>query len=148
MRRFSFKLEKVLRLRKYREDEARIELGRAIGTLAEIEDKIKKTAAARSAAARQRFASVNEVQGNGQSAMLNWDNYINRLEQETEKLLQEAAKAELIVQEKRDIYIEASKEHKVMEKLKEKHKEEYRKECEYAQARELDDLPRRAMALS
>jgi flagellar FliJ protein len=135
MKRFNFKLEKVLRLRKYREDEAKTELGRAIGALTEIENNIKNTAAARVAAARQRFAGVNGT------AMLSWDNYIRRLEQETEKLLQEAVKAELVVQEKRDVYIEASKELKIMEKLKEKSEEEYRKECNDAQARELDDLP-------
>jgi flagellar FliJ protein len=145
MKRFNFKLEKIMRLRKFREDKARMDLGRAIGALTAIENNIKMTAAARSDAARRRFAGVNEVQESGRFAMLSWDNYINRLEQETEKLFQEAAKAELVVQEKRDIYIEASKKHKVMEKLKEKHEEEYRKECEYAQAREFDDLPRRAM---
>ena len=72
--------------------------------------------------------------------MFAWDGYILRLEQEAERLMEEAAKAELVVEEKRGLYIEASRELKVMEKLKEKRKVEYRKEMLAAEGRELDDM--------
>jgi flagellar FliJ protein len=138
MKRFNFGLEKVLELRKFREDEARIELGRAVAALAEIEGRIKLNALAKADAVRERFSDVNS----GSQGMLAWDNYIIRLEQETERFLKEAAQAELIVEEKREIYLEASREKKVIEKLREKKEAEYRKETFAAESLELDDRPR------
>ena len=58
-----------------------------------------------------------------------WDNYILRFDRKAEFLGEQAARAELVVEEKRNLYLEASRELKVMEKLKEKRKEEYRKEA-------------------
>jgi flagellar export protein FliJ len=72
--------------------------------------------------------------------MLAWDNFILRLEQEAERLTQEAAAAELVVEEKRAEYRQASGELKAIEKLKEKRELEYRKEMFAAETAELDDL--------
>ena len=138
MKRFNFSLEKVLKLRKYREEEARIELGRAVGVLAQIENNIKKTAVIRSNAARQRFDTGNA--GYGLPAMQSWENYINWLDRETERLLREAAQAELIVQEKRESYLAASRDLKVMDKLKEIREKEYGREMRAGETRELDDI--------
>ena len=127
MRRFRFGLEKVLELRQYREQEAKNELGQAIGALTAIENAIKHNAVIRHHAVQERFTGINAGQSDA-SSMLAWDSYILRLEQETERLMEEAAKAELIVEEKRNQYLEASRELKVMEKLKEKRAQEHRKE--------------------
>jgi flagellar FliJ protein len=75
--------------------------------------------------------------------MVAWDSYILRLEQEAERLTEEAAQAELVVEEKRNLYLEASRELKVMEKLKEKRAAEYRKEMFAAETKELDDMWRK-----
>jgi flagellar FliJ protein len=138
VKRFKFNLEKVLELRQYGEQEAKNELGRAIGILTGIENKIKQNAVTRGQAARQRFEGINAP--GGASSMTAWDSYILRLEQETERLMEEAAQAELVVEEKRSLYLEASRELKVMEKLKEKREAEYRKEMFAAETKELDDL--------
>lgn len=138
MKRFHFKLQKVLELRKHREDEAKIELGRAIGILTEIENQIKQNAAKHQYAAAKRFADTGDA-----AAIISWDHYILRLEQEAERLLREAAQAELVVEEKRGQYLEASRELKVMEKLKEKRGVEYRKEFFAAETAGLDDLWRK-----
>jgi flagellar FliJ protein len=135
MKRFNFQLQKVLELRKFREDEARVELGRAISALSEIENRIAENARCRGHAAAERFADAANS-----AAMLSWDNYMRRLEQESEKLAREAARAELAVEEKRGLYLEASRELKVLEKLKEKREQEYRKEFFAAETAELDDL--------
>jgi len=140
MKRFRFNLEKVLKLRQYREEEAKIELGKAIGILTEIQNKIVRNAAARVQAGRERFSGLTCA--GGAVSMFAWDGYILRLEHEAERLMEEAAQAELVVEEKRKLYIEASRELKVMEKLKEKRSTEYRKEMLAAQARELDDMRR------
>ena len=138
MRRFRFNLEKVLELRQYREQEAKIELGKAIGVLTEIQNKIKQNAAEQANAGRERFSGL-AVQG-GAPSMFAWDGYILRLEQEAQRLLEEAAKAELVVEEKRNLYLEASRQLKVMEKLKEKREGEYRKEMLASETQELDDM--------
>lgn len=134
MKRFSFNLEKVLELRKYREQEARIALGRAIGVLTEIENQVRETAVKRHHAARERFA------GTGGGDMLAWDHYIVRLDQEAERLAREAATAALAVEEKRAVYLETSRELKVMEKLKERREKEHRAKFFAAETAELDDL--------
>ena len=132
MKRFSFGLAKVLQLRKHREQEAKIDLGRAVGILTEIESRIAETAARRHRAAGERFSDA--------AAMLSWDNYIVRLDQEAERLAGEAARARLVVEEKRSVYMEASRELKVLEKLQEQSQKEYRRELFAAETAELDDL--------
>ena len=138
MKRFNFNLEKVLELRQYREQEAKNELGRAISVLNAIENDIKENALVHGRAVQERFTSIND--NNGALSMLAWDNYILRLEQEAERLMEDAARAELVVEEKRALYLEASRELKVMEKLREKREKEYRKEVLAAETRELDDM--------
>jgi flagellar FliJ protein len=132
MKRFSFNLQKVLKLRKFKEEESKIALGQAISALTVIENKIKENAVKHHNASSERFTDTRQ--------MIAWDNYIIRLEQEAKKLTEQAAQAELIVEEKRAIYIEASKELKAMEKLKEKREKEYRKEMFDYQMAETDDM--------
>jgi len=148
MKRFSFKLEKVQKLRQFREEQTRIELGQAVGVLSGIENEIKTTAQARQSAAQSRFSAVNVGMNtyspaSGHLDMLAWDHYIARLDRETDALLKKAAEAELRVEEKRELYLTASRELKVLEKLREKQMKEYRREFFAAETRELDDLPRR-----
>jgi len=144
VKRFKFNLEKVLELRQYREEEAKNELGRAISILTAIENNIKQNALVHTQAVQQRFTGLADTDAGGPAAaaasMLAWDTYILRLEQEAERLMEEAAKAEMVVEEKRNLYLEASRELKVMEKLKEKQEKEYRKEYFAAETRELDDM--------
>jgi len=132
MKRFNFKLQKILRLRKFREEQCKIELEQALGVLNMIENEIKATAVRRHNAAAQRFTDINEVG--------KWDNYILRLDQETERLLERAASAQIVVEEKRAKYLEASKALKALEKIKEKKEKEYRKEAADLQMAEIDDL--------
>jgi len=147
MKRFNFALEKVLELRKYNEQEAKVELGRAIGILTEIENNIKRNAAIHSRAVRERFSGMypdedggpDGAVNSGALSMLSWDNYILRLEQEAERLEEEKSRAELVVAEKRSLYLEASRELKVMDKLREKRQKEYREEMFAAETRERDD---------
>jgi flagellar FliJ protein len=146
VKRFRFGLEKVLKLRQHLEHEARVELGRAIGILTGIENEIKRIAVIRSDAIKERFACIAAGEGatsdtgyGGSLSMHAWDAYISRLEQQTERLTEEAAQAEIVVEEKRGLYIEASRELKVMENLKERREKEHRKEMFAAETKEMDD---------
>ena len=132
MKKFKYNLENVLQIKKFREEECRMALGIAISELNAIENKIKETALKHHHAASERLKDP--------SKMIIWNNFITRLEQETEKLLEQAAQAEIVVEEKRALYMEAFKDFKALEKLKEKKAKEYKKEAEKFESAEVDEI--------
>lgn len=135
MKPFTFTLEKILNLRKHYEDEAKIELGRAIGVLAELESRIRNLAAERYRAAEAQFSP-----GNGVAEIQQYMVYLIRLDNTKEQLIKEAALAEITVEEARNAFIEASRERKVLDKLKEKRQKEYRKMMFVEETKNLDDI--------
>jgi len=132
MKRFKFGLEKVMQLRKFREEECKLALGQAVSILNKIENEIKETAVKRHNAVLRRFADIGETNA--------WENYIIRLDQEARRLTEKAAQAEIVVEEKRALYLEAQKDLKTIEKLKEKRQKEYRKETLDYEMTEIDNL--------
>jgi flagellar protein FliJ len=134
MKAFTFRLEKLLSLREFYEDGAKIELGRAIGVLEDLE---RKTAAL--AAERARAASAQFMPGNGAIEIQQYMLYLVRLDNAKERLLKEAAIAEMKVEEAREAFLEASRERKVLDKLKEKKQKEYHKMKLNEETKILDD---------
>ncbi|MDR2964967.1 MAG: flagellar export protein FliJ [Treponema sp.] len=132
MKKFKFDLEDVLELRKFREEECMLALGQAISYLNKIENDILQTAVKKHNASSQRFNNVEEI--------ISWENYIARLDKEMETLTEKAAKAQMVVEEKRTVYLEAEKEVKVMEELKDIQKKEYRKDMQNKEFSEVDEL--------
>jgi flagellar FliJ protein len=128
-------LEKVLGLRKYRERETELELGRAIGELTELEHRISDMARERLRAAEQRFSADH-----GGSEIFSFDLYIRRLDQTRDKLLEAAAQAELKVEQARSLYLEASRDRKILDKLREKREGEYDKIVSAGEIKALDDI--------
>ena len=141
MKPFAFGLEKVLDLRKYHEDEAKIELGRAVGVLTELESRIFTLAGERSRAAASQFSPANNA-----ALMQQYMLYILRLDNTKERLLKEAALAELKVEEAREKFLEASRERKVLDKLKDKRQKEYHKIKLDEETKVMDDLSSGAQA--
>ena len=141
MKPFVFGLQKVLNLRKFHEDEAKIELGRAVGILADLEARILATAEERARAAAAQFTP-----GNGAAEMQLYMFYIIRLDNTKERLLREAALAEQKVEEARNAFLEASRERKVLDRLKEKRQKEYRKTRLTEETKVLDDISSAAPA--
>ena len=135
MKAFSYSLEKILKLRKHYEDEAKIELGKAVSALAEIEQKIYANAAETVRAQAAQFAPNNTA-----TQMQQYMFYLIRLHNAKEELLSEAAKAEQIVEQAREAFLEASRERKVLDKLKEKRLKEHRKMALIEEANAMDDI--------
>ena len=135
MKRFSFRLQKVLNLREHNENEAKIELGRAVGVLAELENNLFTLGREQARAAVEQFTS-----GNSAYQMQQYMFYLMRLENTKEQLLIKAAEAELKVEEAREVFIEASRERKVLDKLKEKRQKEYRKYVLAEETKAMDDV--------
>ena len=138
MKPFKFNLEKVLNLREYREDEAKIELGRAITILSDIENRILALGHERARAASDQFR-----QGNSAAMIQQYMFYLVRLDSVKEQLLKDAATAELKVEEAREAFLEASREREVLDKLKEKRQKEHRKETLAREAKALDEIRRK-----
>ena len=135
MKAFRYNLEKVLDLRKYSEDEAKIELGRAIGVLSELEFRLFALGQELVRAAAAQFTPEN-----GAIEMQQYMFYLMRLEYTKEQLLKEIAMAELKVEEAREAFLEASRERKVLDKHREKKQEEHRKKELTEQTKALDDV--------
>jgi len=135
VRRFLFKQEKILKLRENREKETELELGKAVGILSALEQRIKQVAEAKIEAFQSRFSTRNDF-----IQIRNYDLYILRLDQTKEALLAAAARAELEVERVKLIYLEASRERKIMSKLKERQEKEYRKAMRLEEIKSIDDL--------
>jgi flagellar FliJ protein len=149
MKRFAFDLEKILDLRKHREQEAKIALGRAVGELSSLENQIKELALLRFRAAETYLppAALDLLKHGGPVRFTfsadyyrNHELYIRRLEQKKEELLEAAAKARLKLEEERAAYLEASRERKILDKLKERRAAEYRKVLFSVETKVLDDM--------
>ncbi|MDR1302611.1 MAG: flagellar export protein FliJ [Treponema sp.] len=121
MRRFQFGLQKVLVLREYQEQESEIELGRAVGSLTQIEHRIADLAAE-----RMRVGVEQCSPGRGIAEIVAFDRYMQRLENTKKRLIEDAAQAERKVKEAREVYLAASRERKILDKVREHRAEEYR----------------------
>ncbi|MDR2392625.1 MAG: flagellar export protein FliJ [Treponema sp.] len=122
MRQFQFGLKKVLALREYREQETKVALGSAIGALTQIERKIADIEAE-----RIRVGNEQCNAGRGTAEIMAFDRYVQRLENTRNRLLEDAAKAEHTVQAAREVYLAASRDRKIMDKVREHQEAEYRK---------------------
>lgn len=133
MKRFNYKLEKVLRLRENHERETEIELGKAVGVLSAIEAGIKNVAEEKILAARNRFSgNFNQMRA--------FEFYITRLDKTRDTLLENAALAELEVERTRAIYLEASRDRKIISRLKERQEREYRHAVNLEEIKNIDDI--------
>lgn len=134
MKKFEFPLDKVLSVRKYKNDEAEIELGKAVARLEALEGDLNKIAVLYSEIPL-KYSGLSDI--NDLSQLENYTLFLNT---KKEDLLKQIASAELVVEEKRKLYIEAHKELKVLENLKDKALEEHKKNVIREQDNVLDDI--------
>jgi flagellar FliJ protein len=135
MKRFVFKLEKILQLRKYEEQEAKIELGRALGALSAIENQLRSLAEERAQAAAAQFSPSNSA-----AMIRQYMFYLLRLDNRKEELFKEAAMAEQKAEEAREVFKAAFQNRRILDKLKEKKEQEYKDAREAEEIRTIDDI--------
>jgi flagellar FliJ protein len=135
MKQFSFDLESILDLRKHREQEAEIALGKTVGELTRIEQNIAGICREKARVSSERFAL-----GYGVAEILAFDRYVQRLDNTKKRLLADAAQAELKVEAARKVYLEASRERDVLDQVKTEEAAEYRKQVFDEEAKALDDI--------
>ena len=135
MKRFRFGLEKLLELRLYAEREAEMSLARAIGEAAALDSRLEALARERVAVAADRFAP-----GRDGNEMRRAELYLLRLDRTKGALFEAAAKAAMVADAAREVFVEASRDRKVIEKLKEKRKAEYRRSAAQEEIKTMDDI--------
>ena len=134
MKKFEFKLQKVLDLREFEKKQAQIELGKVTARVNEIQEKLN-------AIASQKINVSSQMKDlSGFDNYYNCQQYFIFLDNKKEEFLQEMAKAELVVEEKRKVFMEASTNVKVLEKLKEKKLSDWKKEKNREEDREMEEL--------
>ena len=134
MKKFKFSLEKVLMIREFEEKEAQIELGKALAVVNDLNAQLKYIA-------EERIKS-NESRANSSdlSFLMAVENYINGLDYKKEQLLEQLAQAQLVVEEKQKIMIEAMQKRKALDKLKENQVKSYKKELLQEEEKILDEI--------
>lgn len=137
MKKFDFRLEKILDYRDACKKVSRAELAERNNALFSIEKYVQELEEeqARIANREQEEFDLSEMF----LSALYQDKLKNDLEQQ--KILEEQAKIE--VEKARDIFIEKSKEVRVMELLKDKQREIHRLDAKRKERKELDEIAHR-----
>lgn len=134
MKRFVFSLQKILDIREFTERQAQIELGRAVAEVNRINSDLE-------AVAQEKLRMIHQKQ---QEMTLNdfvvRENYMKRLELTKERLLEELAAAQLVVDEKRELFAEALKQRKILSNLRDKQYAQYKKDALVAEDNAVDDM--------
>jgi flagellar FliJ protein len=141
MRRFRFRLEKFLELRRWKEREREIALAKALGEVLMLEKRIAEIAEQIAASLFGQFRGEDGRDNRIDiEAMARRELYAQRLARERER------KQAILVVKKRELeearakYLEASKERKVLDKLRERRETEYYEKAVDEEFKEIDDM--------
>jgi len=135
VKRFQFRLEKLLEVRAFHERRAELVLAEKAGRCALLESRLKEVAESRHRASREMFA-----QGRGLEDYRAAGLYIMRLDRERDRLLEDLARAELEREEARKDYVQKRMARESIDKLKERRQREYYRLAEREEIKTLDDL--------
>jgi flagellar FliJ protein len=137
MRRFRFRLERFLELKRYRERDRELALARVLGQhlllrrrIAEIDGEVSG-----SYALSFRAGALIDIE-----AMAGRERYVQRLVRERERTQEALAAKTVELEEARARYLEASKERKVLDKLRERKETEYYEKANDEEFKSIDDL--------
>lgn len=135
---FKFKLQKALEIKEKEEEEKRIELlekqkilERELGKLSEIEDEITKTLDSYSMS-KNGSLDIN--------TMLSYENFLKKLKGNKESQIEIVELYKNRVEECKENFLEARKDKKIFEKLKEKSYEKYMEESLREEQKFIDEL--------
>ncbi len=135
MKRFNFRLEKLLEVRSYEESKAEAELAKRSGAVALLEKSLMENAEASIRAGRERFRK-----GGGAQDYRAGERYALRLAQERDRLMKALAQAEFERDKARQLYVEASRAKELIGKLKERAETGYYKSAAREEMKLLDDM--------
>ena len=122
MRRFQFRLERFLELRRWKEREWEIALAKALGVCVLLEKRIEAIGEEASASMLSAFVTGVQIDIRG---MARRELYLQRLTREREQTEAALAEGRKELEKVRAQYLDAAKARKVLDKLKERRSEEY-----------------------
>jgi flagellar protein FliJ len=122
MRRFQFRLERFLELRRWKEREWEISLAKILGECLLMERRIAEIAVEIGASMSSGFVTGGRVDI---EAMARRELYVRRLAVERERTRETLVERRKELEKVRAKYLEAAKDRKVLDKLKERRSEEY-----------------------
>ena len=135
MKKFHFRLQKLLDLRTFREKEAETALGRAIAERDAISLQLAELAQ------KELTARMSLQRSSGTIAdFAAHGKYLERLHLEREKQLTALTQAEIRIEEMRKHYIKAHQERLIVTKLKDKKQAYWKKDMQRQQDILLDDI--------
>jgi flagellar protein FliJ len=122
MRRFQFRLERFLELRRWKEREWEIALAKILGECLLLEKRITAIAAEIGASMLTAFVAGGHVDIESMSRR---ELYVQRLARERERARDTLVEKRTELEKVRAKYLEAARDRKVLDKLKERKSEEY-----------------------
>ena len=136
MRRFAFKLEKVLELRRYAEREWEIKLAQATSRVIEVEREVGAWTRRRgeTTAIRMNLGPVDVELFQGR------EDYVGLIDQRVAALNHRLVALEAEREKVRRGYLEASRRRKALSKLKERREDEYYHEALREETRTIDEI--------
>jgi flagellar FliJ protein len=137
MRRFQFRLERFLDLRRWKEREWEIRLAQATGKVVLLRNRIAEIGAEIGASYDRTFASGTAIDV---AAMADRERYVQRLAAERERKNAELAVRTREMEEVRGHYLQAARDRKVLDKLKERRAGEYYERQRDEEYKTIDDL--------
>lgn len=138
MKKFSFKFETVLRVKEKKEEELKRALMRLQALRIEQEQLLEKIDNEKR---RVYGAKAAEKQGGVDiMSLVNYEAYLNNLRRKISAAEKKIKELEKKADDKRVEVIEASKEKKIFEKLKEKHFSEFKKTIVSNEQKQLDEI--------
>ena len=137
MRRFQFRLERFLELRRWKEREWELALAKVLGECLLMERRIEEITADVAASLLAVFLSGVRIDI---EAMARRELYVQRLTRERERTRAALAERRKELERVRAKYLEASKERKVLDKLKERRAGEYYERQLDEEFKTIDDM--------
>jgi len=137
VRRFRFRLEKLLALRRYREKEWEIKLAEITGICINLERGIAYAESEKTRVLFKLTAGVGKVD---MEILKFRESYTARLSRRVSELVEELSRRRMEQDEIRKKYIEVSRERKVLLKLKERRETEYYKMERLDEIKMIDDI--------
>ncbi len=137
MRQFRFRLERFLELKRYKERERELALARILGQVLLLKKRIAEIEAEIDLSRSRTFLVEKLI---NVEAMARGEMYIRRLIREREGTEALLAQKTIELEEARARYLEAAKERKVLEKLKERRQAEYYEKCKEEEFKVIDDM--------
>lgn len=139
MKKYSFRLQPVLDIRKKTLEDKRLEMAQVIQLLNEQQDGLGKLLAKQDAY-KEELESLSLEDDLNVFSLANFKNYMVNLQTQIKQQEANIENTKKALRVKQDAVNEALKDVKVLEKLKEKQSQKFYRDIEMKEANEIDDI--------